>query len=228
MAIAFDATSSGFTGSGTSLTFSHTCTGADRILFVGIMGAVDNDYVTGVTYNGVAMTLVTKTLESSGSYYDYLFYLINPDSGANSVVISASPSSFIAACSISYTGASQSAQPDNSTTYASGGAATSHTISLTTVADNCWIMLTGIQHASFPTAGAGTTKRIGNPSTGSPVIFDSNAAKTPAGSTSLVVNLSSSDNFGAIIASFAPALPSTIKTINGLAIASVKSINGVI
>lgn len=56
MAIAFDATTTSSLGSAvTSITFSHTCTGSNRILFV-CTANNGGANVTGVTYNGVAMT----------------------------------------------------------------------------------------------------------------------------------------------------------------------------
>jgi hypothetical protein len=60
MAIAVDATSQDHSATATSLTFSHTCSGSNRILFVGIVGDITTDTVTGVTYAGVSMTLVGK------------------------------------------------------------------------------------------------------------------------------------------------------------------------
>ena len=58
--IAFDATANGQDSNVASLTWSHTCTGSDLVLIVGVSTrGGDGDAVpTGVTYNGVAMTLI--------------------------------------------------------------------------------------------------------------------------------------------------------------------------
>jgi len=92
MAIAFDATTDGGNTTATSLTYSHTCTGSNRILFVSVIGAIGSDNVTGATYAGAAMTLVDKQASARSTY---LFYLIAPATGANNVVVSAGSSSFI-------------------------------------------------------------------------------------------------------------------------------------
>ena len=60
MAIAYNVASTG-TYTGTSpLTWSHTCTGSNLILIVGVIveSSSSNQNCTGVTYNGVAMTLI--------------------------------------------------------------------------------------------------------------------------------------------------------------------------
>ena len=63
---AFDAAGSGPSTSATSLTWSHTCAGANRILFVGFLS---NGTVTGVTYNGVAMTQVGSSVFTPSPTY---------------------------------------------------------------------------------------------------------------------------------------------------------------
>jgi len=103
MAIAFDATSSGSSGGASSITFAHTCTGSNRVLFVTVIGEVIPS-ITGVTYAGVAMTQVGSSVSGGGSRSIHLFYLDNPASGANNVVVSSSPSGFMSAVSSSYTG----------------------------------------------------------------------------------------------------------------------------
>ena len=86
MAIAIDASSltqsAGFTN---SVTVSHTCTGTDLILLVGIH--CRTDVVTGVTYNGTAMTFLGKNI-NSGVVGVQWYYLVGPSTGANNVVVS--------------------------------------------------------------------------------------------------------------------------------------------
>lgn len=207
MAIAFDATSGGrLTPPGTSYTLSHTCSGTNRILFVGA-GSL-NDTITSVTYGGTSMTLVAKSsYPGSGRIGTALYYLINPASGANNIVVSSSASDNITIAAASYTGAKQSAQPDaNSTT---NNAASSVTGSVTTVADNCWLVMAAVNDQNNFTAGSGTTMRQTDPNYS---IGDSNAAKTPAGSHSLTFNISPSASNGAVIASFSPATASAPST----------------
>ena len=110
MSIAIDSQSSVFSTTGTSLTFAHTCSGDNRILFVNYHSSTTADYVTGITYNGTSMTKVAGT-QVKGDHYIGTYYLINPDSGSHNVVISAGSSDSIRAHAISYTGVKQ----DNST-----------------------------------------------------------------------------------------------------------------
>lgn len=89
MAIAFNNATFGDFTTGTSLTWSHACSGSDRLLIVDAMASYDGvDDITGVTYNGVSMGLIGKVQHSSETRWFYLFYLKNPASGTHNVVIS--------------------------------------------------------------------------------------------------------------------------------------------
>lgn len=232
MAIAFDAQSASAYESGTTLTFAHTCTGSDRILLVGVYtSSVDN--VGSVTYNGVSCTFINR-VTVTGTQDIYLYYLIAPATGSNNIVVTAAVGNLLGyAAATSYTGVKQSGQPDASATNQSAST-TSLTTSVTTVADNCWLV--GFGYGQTSTAGSGTVFRS-EPVNDVLFMMDSNGAKTPAGSYGLT--FTQSTNFaGACVASIAPAITTTIKTINGvtyantktfdnIAIANVKTINGV-
>jgi hypothetical protein len=58
MAIAFDASSVGHQDFGGTMTISHTCTGSNLVLVAMAANASSADKVSGVTYNGTAMTRV--------------------------------------------------------------------------------------------------------------------------------------------------------------------------
>jgi len=203
MSLAFD-TKTGFTFnlSASNITYSHTCSGSDRILFVGV-SVRSNRSVTSVTYNGVSMTQAGSTSGTSG-ILNYLFYLINPASGSNTVSVTQSSADTITSCSISYTGAKQSGQPDATS---SGGptTTTSYSQSVTSVADNAFAVLYGNANAGAAlTAGANTTIR-NQPEvsfTGA-FLVDSTAAKTPAGTFTLNVT-SANQAFAGCMASIAP------------------------
>lgn len=216
MAIAFDAATNSGNSSGTTKTFAHTCgSGANRILFVGCYGG-STDILTGITYGGVAMTFLEKQTVGFGDRYIYLYYLLNPASGANNVVISFSSSENCAADAVSYTGALQSGVPDAHNNW-QDAFVTSISHSLTTVADNCWIVfLAKTNGAGNPTADTGLTVRgAGN----SMSIFDSNSAITPAGSYTMGVSDGASAVWASLAVSFAPAVTVKLKrnsTLNGL------------
>lgn len=207
MAIAYDATSqitaSGWS-TGTSMTWSHTCTGSDRYLIVGVScGETGSDIVSGVTYNGVAMTRLLFATFAGGGRSNYLYGLVTPATGANNIVVSHSNLIYIHGNAVSYTGVKQSAQPDST---ANGSAsATSLSVSTTTVADNSWVV--GIfSNTSANTSGhTGITPRSDNSSIGVD-IGDSNAPKTPAGLYTMTESAGASGSWGAVLASLSPSI----------------------
>lgn len=238
MAIARDAFTDrqGATGA-SSLTYAHTCTGTDLYLLVNVR--IDNtgsDVVTGVTYNAVAMTRILFKATDSGGRGIYQYYLINPSTGSNNVVVSTSGTNDIYAYTASYTGVKQSSQPDASKTDEATGA-TSLTTSLTTVADNAWTTAfvrfdtnNVTSGTNYTVLGAADSFRYG----------DSNAAITPAGATTITANgAGGSGEWDAIYSSMSPATASgpanlksldtnvkaNIKSYNTNVIANVKSIN---
>lgn len=130
--VAIDAVGpAGGAGAGTSvslgltspLTFTHTVTGSQTVLYIGVVAGIvsfgahpagnqDSDFViTGVTYNGVAATQVGSNLHPNGGTTGYLalYRLVNPSTGTNTVSISftlANPASSdaVSAGSVSFTG----------------------------------------------------------------------------------------------------------------------------
>ena len=161
--------------------------------------------MSGATYGGVSMTNITS---KTGAYSKtYLFYLIAPATGANNVVVSVSGGyTQLAACSTSYSGASQSSQPDAS------ASAASYTETLSVVNSGCWIVATTgfgqAQGAIYFTAGSGFTLR--NSTTASYQecngLQDSNGIVS-TGSNTVAMSMTSGYNPDTIIA--ASILPST-------------------
>jgi hypothetical protein len=199
-----DATSAGAGSSTTTLTIAHTCTGSDRLLVVGAIDDGGASNIATAAFNGVAMTLVAST-QQSGSEYVYLFYLKNPASGTHNIVITTSVASNPAASNASYTGALQTGGTDATATV-TAGTRSSTTGTVTTVLNNCWLIMVGRAGTNM-SAGASTTRRESTYAAG-PGIFDSNGAITPAGSASLIFTNSSATT-SAIIASFAPVVTTT-------------------
>lgn len=200
MAIAFDTSVSGGNSASTSLTWSHTVTGSNSVLEVVTQGNVaGTDDITSVTYAGVSLTKIDGVQIPSDRYIG-LWELINPATGANNVVISFT-GSFMQAHSASYTGVAQSGQPDASNK-GTATSTTSVTVSVTTVADNCWLVGSFGNASSTPLAGTGTTSR--QAATAGIALFDSNGAKTPPGSFSLQETFGGSTNLAGIVASIAP------------------------
>lgn len=214
MAIAFDAVvNASFGGSATTTkTWTHTCTGTDRYLFVNVLVGTNTDLTTGVTYNGVSMTRLDGR---TSDFYMTTYGLANPASGANSVVVTCSVATNIIPHSISYTGVNQTGQPEvlgrNNNT-----SSTSLTTTLSTSTDNSWTMKFMRKNTGgSATAGAGTTVRV-NDTTYGLHCADSNGAITPAGSTSLILNHSTSSKWSLMYA-FAPVAGGGSPTDNALA-----------
>jgi hypothetical protein len=171
MAIAYDNSSGTYTNSSNSITFAHTVgNGSDRIIFVAARGQED---ISSVTYNGDALTLAV----GDGSNLS-IYYLVNPDSGANNVVVTCAGSGFIYASSASYTGAAQ-VDPINETTSGSGNPTT---LTVTTTRGGCWLL--GYFSSNYDIDGASGTLRNSQVNF---YLYDSNSAISPAGSGSLTI-----------------------------------------
>lgn len=184
MAISFDS------GSQTTVAFqtswTHTCDASATFLFVAL------NLFSGtpaVTYNGVPMTAGPSTgvLKT--------FYLFNPASGANTVSVTGGAP--IDSVSASYIGTSTSALDASGTTTQSG-AAGSHTASITTTVDNCWVIMAyRIDTTTTLNAGTGTVQRAYANTTRAIAIFDANGPKTPAGSVTLECTVGSAGSSSA-------------------------------
>lgn len=207
MAIAYDTTSSSTTfGVVTSSTWSHTCSGADRRLYVGVQNVDSTDPITSVTYAGTAMTLVAfvpwpgSTVGSAA-----LYKLINPASGANDIVITYNGSkNQQGAWATSFTGAAQTTTDDSYATLSSNGGV--YPVMTTTVPVNdSWLVshLSSSSGAAM-TPDAGTTERVED-LTRAIFAWDSNGT-VASGSRSLGGSQGSTGPwYRGVIASFGPA-----------------------
>ncbi len=213
MAIALDTsdTNRRLVNPGTSLTYSYTCTGSNLLLLTSMLESSATTQISSMTYNLVACTVVNSISTDSGANTQSSWYLLSPSTGANNVVVSLNSSITMQGHSTSYTGVSQSGFPDAQTT-ASVSGVTTQTMTLTTIATNCWMYAYQRNGSDLGTAGSGTTMR--NPaSTSASAIDDSNGALA-AGSNSLVHNWTNPAGGWANIISFAPAGASSLKLLS--------------
>jgi hypothetical protein len=187
-------------GAGPTLTFAHTTSGSNRILYVGLLHNTDTDVAPGCTYSGVTMTEIGDQIHAALPHRIWLFQLVAPATGSNNVVCTANSTVYLAGGAISYTGAKQTAQPDAVTS--AFNATDPQVASVTTVADNSWLIAMAAHGTSGVSAGASTTLRVSG-GFGDMTMYDSNAAKTPAGSYSLTIDQVSGEVVY-IIASIAP------------------------
>lgn len=161
MAIATNAsslTSSG--GYSNSLTVSHTVAGSDRLLLVGIHCRTATADVTGVTYGGVAMTLV-GTNENTSVVGMQWYRLIAPAVGTANVVVSLANYRLFSVVIYSLTGVDQTTPIEASDFSIANldGFGTSLSTNITTLSNNARIvtMVTTKDDASPFTAGGSAT-----------------------------------------------------------------------
>lgn len=181
-------TSTGST-SGATKTVSHTVpAGTDKILIAGLLTQTGGnaDRVTGVTFNGVAMTrLLKRNIGTTAA--GYVYYLINPDSTTANIVASLSPNSNCHIVAWQYEGVKQTGFPDYS---AGQGGTPTFSPSFTTVADNAWCVVWGASEAGGSyNAGSSTNKRYAGAVLSAVVgqAFDG-GPRSPAGSNSITIN----------------------------------------
>ncbi len=192
----YDTFSESFTNSGTSLTWSHTCSGTNRILWVGVM-TLNTRSISGITYNGVAMTPLTR---SGGPQPIQLWYLINPALGANNIIATLSgDASFLYGAGTSYFNAVQSGVPDSQNTATSIG--TPLSTSTTIVNPNCWLVMAVRNDGDgLSDASTGAVERATG-SAGTIQIYDSNGI-VGTGSQSMSITLAGGGTTDRAIASF--------------------------
>ena len=144
------------TGSGSTLSWSHTSSGSDRLVLVGVswQDSADEESVTSVTYDGSAMTLVASTPLCA------IYSLVNPPTGSKTILVTWSGSNVkgAVAAAISFTGVHQTS-PIGSTVTAAGNS----TAASVNVIPSVTFSLIGIDFGSSTavslTAGSGATQR---------------------------------------------------------------------
>ena len=123
-----------------SKTFSHTNGAISNTLLI-VFVAMSNDQTpSGVTYNGVSMTQIGSTAVEGGTRTYYLFWLKNPTTGTNNVVVTATgTANEIYAGAASYTGVDQT-NPIETSTAANSLTGTTPNTSITTANANEWLV----------------------------------------------------------------------------------------
>ena len=194
--MAYDATSTEkYTGGApaTNVTFSHTCTASpNRFLIVHIEASGTTDNVTGVTYNGVALTRRLRTAYSAGAMQSYVYTLVAPANGANNVVVSFNNDQTLIARAISASGVNQtdpyrtpSATSANSTSYSKTYTSAVGELVFSLLAGG----LGALNETVTATPAAGQTELYdsqGNDDTNTPLFFLEGS--TEAGATSVTMS----------------------------------------
>jgi hypothetical protein len=162
---------------GASLTFSHRCFGTNRLLVVSVSATWTG--VTGVTYNGVALT-AAETRQYSG-FGSFVYYIVAPDTGTHDVVVSMAGSVDIIATASGFTGINQSTPIAGAVTAEGTSATPSITVSSATGDFVLDCVGYNIDGASSITATGGQTQ-IANTTQGS---YCGHAVSTKAGAASV-------------------------------------------
>ncbi len=219
-AIAFDsATSFAQDAAASSLSFSHTTSGSNRFLIVGV--SIRNDAsqtVSSVTYAAAPLTFLRA--DTNGvSVRSELWYRVAPATGANTVAVTLSASAKAAMGAISLTGVDQSTPID--TNAGATGSGTAPSVTVTTVVNNAWVIdATGFRStangAPTGTAGSGQTERWSGYTESGGVIVNirgkgsTEGPKSPAGGVVMDWSLSATVDWAISAASFRPAVEAEI------------------
>ena len=211
MAIAFDAKTAPSTTAGTPHTFSHTCTGTDRVLYV--FGHDTNTagptIVTGVTYAGVAMTKVVE-LDANASFNDRaitMWRLVAPATGANNVVVSAAGANNLRFASSSYTGVDQTT-PENGTDTSTGTSVATISTDITTSVADCWMLQFSKDQNGNRTYTNSTGDNIRNNTDAGGHMFCDTDASFSAG-LNTITNTMTSTSLGALAVAIRPVAAAT-------------------
>lgn len=216
MAIAFDSSTTNHTVSSATATYAFNNV-AGNVLFIGFTAnAASLPSITSVTYAGAGMTASSfspQALPSDSTVKVYFYYLLNPATGSNNVVITfASAPDEINSNAVSYSGAGSVPQD-----FHINGTGTSGTLTTTTTIDNSWLIgCFRNNNDGNGTAGASTLRR--SMVAGQNGFYDSNGAKTPPGSYSIISTFGSAE-YGGIGMSIAPPVaPPPLKLFNLLGV----------
>lgn len=149
MAISLDAVAvanSGATGVA-SLTWSHTASGTDRILIVGISWTGTSTTMS-VTHAGNAPTGSLTQSDATTAYHSRIYYWVAPTTGAQNIVATPSATASIYGGSVSFAGVDQST-PCPTETGATGSGFGSVSTSITVANANAWVFsLIGMANAT--------------------------------------------------------------------------------
>jgi hypothetical protein len=194
--------SPGYKSTTSNDTISFTCTGNNRALLV--FQTWDNnhdttDHANGVTYNGVSMTKLLGPVQDGGDRLLYLYYLMNPDSGTHDVVVTANATIYLSVTAIAlYTGVGSIETANAGSVIVNGVGANTIAGTITTVANNAWVVAGTLENVPPVYADANTTVR------GTALFVDTGAPITPPGARTLRVYANSAYQFSLLMTALAP------------------------
>ena|GEM_PF-1011157 len=222
--LAAAATSTGNSANTSSLSFSHTPgTGTNRLMLVGIaVGATTSGgnppTVTGVTFGGTGMTLVTNQVSGVGGANDdvivYIYRLTNPASGAANVVVSLSGAGSIAAGATTFTNVDQTTPLGTPAVNSSTGSGSASVTNSSAGGEIVYSIVGWDENPTITVAGGQTS--LWNITPGAAPL--TGAASTKPGAASVVSSYSSDNtqDWGLAAVSVRPALIISTNSSTGL------------
>ncbi|MEK7165653.1 MAG: hypothetical protein AAB874_02500, partial [Patescibacteria group bacterium] len=158
-----NASSSNTNPDSSTLSWSHTTTtSANRILIVGV-ALRNNTAVSSITYNGTNLTKIRSDFETTfNDARSELWYMVNPDTGTNTVAITAASSTTIEGGAVTYSGVN-TADPliNNNGANSAGTIGTTATVNLTSAPGETVVDSVSLQSANTSlTVGGGQTQRV--------------------------------------------------------------------
>lgn len=212
----FDAVSSAVGAGAGPYTWSHTCSGSNRVLFVKVSYYDSGDSVSGVTYNGVTMTAMPSSLVSNGQYFVVWYYLINPATGSNTVSVSFTGTVFdFGGSAVSVTDADQTTAFGGVAT--ATGTSTTPSVNVSSASDELVIDGLSIVHSGTLSVGAGQTQRTNEICGG----FIKHGTSTEGGGATTTMSWTNSSSQAWAISAFAAKPVSAAFNVAWAAIANV-------
>lgn len=185
MVIAFNAVTTGTTAGATTVTFSHTPAGSNRLLIVNASCSVAGATLTA-TFNGVAMTQII-TLNTN--IRQAAFYLFAPAASAQNVVVTSSSSAAIGAVATSYTGCLQSSSVIDGSNSGANSGSSNLNVAITTGNTGTWgVSCAASDTNDIPTVNSQTSRGSTSTTNSGVAIYDTNAALTVGSNTATMPN----------------------------------------
>lgn len=232
MAIALNNTSGGLNNGGVnSITFAHTVNaGSNRILIVGVATEAQSGSggtsqpITGITFNGVALSKIRHEHNLSGSDYVRveLWYLVNPDVTTANIVVTFTGTSIsgTVAMASSYNGVDQT-NPINAFNGANAGSGTDAESTTTSTVANCMFVDAVVMGSAGNTMSCDgdQTQRHNAQNAGGHVEGGmSEELVAAAGAEVMGWTLSGSTRWGHVSAALAPMADTAIRDIIGVGV----------
>lgn len=166
---------------------------------------INGDLVTAVDLDGTISATFSKKLNTRGTRFMYTYILSGVTPGSHTINVHTTGTPGRTECAwVVRNGAVQSTTPDNTQNIASG-TANPYVMTMTTIADNCFVTAC-VDTGNSGGAGTNTTKLEDNTPTGALILYDNSgvAPVHPAGSATLnATNASAGQNI-AMMTSMAP------------------------